>query len=782
MSPPEAPEQARGLDRASSENNQSGRPPSRTNSSAPKGGSEPGPTGVARRRGVGLLLRDARFWLAIIVVAFFGVSVWSGVAAYNGLSTRLGGGNLGIFMQSFSSTNHGQIPFFESSDCLAKFRCSFLLVHPGFAVMYPVAPFYALWPSAVFLFLVQSAGVALAAVPLFYLTRRVTNSSAKGLLAAGLYLAWAPLLAGEAFSFGLESFLPLEMFTIAALWQAKHYRLGFLAAIVAFLTFEINPIFVLLIGLFFLSPAFESALRGAALVWKRWRKKQVRAAAGLSAWIRWCVRVAAQRDVAAAILLTLSSVAAIFLVFGFMNVFGAQLLGAPTPSVGYGSGNLFYENSGSQQNGLPLSTVLHSPGLLLTNSQTPVTAVYWLILLGLVGFVPLLSFRAWILLVPWIGYTFLSASFRFATIGLAADSISAVPVFLALAYGLGRLPPLRWAPTVRPTPAAAPAASPDPPASSGWRTRSTRSSYVAWIAVITTLATVNVLLCSVVPIVPDMNVNLAAPFRGDYYMPSTGGNSGIAAVEQLVGLVPMGASVGVPTQLYPLVANNPDSYILTPHVVVKRLPFNTSGWPQFVVVDGYGSFLPTTLLADLGKPSSYAARGFVASTSEGAMVLYERGYSGGAMQCGGSSPSAEVVDSPGAGLAPGPEGVLLTSSRGSTISTTPNPTGGGVVARSSEMFLAPGAYSLRMAVKAIRLSPGGKNSSVVSTLGLRGFAGFSQNLSFTEANFTANLWTNLTWSFEVAGPILFADVALSLLSLHYSLQLGALLLQPRAEP
>ncbi|MGI0156101.1 MAG: DUF2079 domain-containing protein [Thermoplasmata archaeon] len=134
------------------------------------------------------LFRRPGFWLAAFVLAYFGISFYFESILYLGFQHTIG--NLPVFMQALSSTIHGYIPMYESQDCIGKLRCSFLLVHPGF-ILYAMAPFYALSPTPFTLFFFQSLGIALSAVPLYVLTRSVTGSETKALIAAGMSLAWA---------------------------------------------------------------------------------------------------------------------------------------------------------------------------------------------------------------------------------------------------------------------------------------------------------------------------------------------------------------------------------------------------------------------------------------------------------------------------------------------------------------------------------------------------------------------------------------------------------------
>ena len=62
-------------------------------------------------------------WLTLMVVVFFGVSLYSGIAAYYNFHTH-NSTDTGVITQAVASTTFArQAPFYESYDCMDKARC-----------------------------------------------------------------------------------------------------------------------------------------------------------------------------------------------------------------------------------------------------------------------------------------------------------------------------------------------------------------------------------------------------------------------------------------------------------------------------------------------------------------------------------------------------------------------------------------------------------------------------------------------------------------------------------
>jgi uncharacterized membrane protein len=680
-----------------------------------------------------------------MIAAFAAISLYAGTISFFDLQTR-NSTDLTIFMQALTSTVRGHpAPFYESFDCMTKSRCSFLLVHPS-PVLYLAVPFYALAPTPLTLFALQSLGVGLAAVPLYVLTRTVTGSTDKGLLAAALFLVWAPTLSSEAFSFHLEAFLPLALLTVAMFWALGHYRLGLLAAIAAFLVLEIAPVFVFFIGAFFLSYSAERVLVSMRDAWRRRGSREAEPGPFRALWggIRSELQ---RRDVRYTLALMVVSAAAFVILFLFMNVFGARLLGVPAPPLSPGIGGIFYENS---------SPGAQSLGAIAGSSQWQFTAAFWILLYALLAFVPLLAPRTLVVAAPWIAYTFITDTTRYVEFGSQYPLVAAVPVFLGLAYGLRRVPALGGTRTLaRPVVPVEP-----PPVLDARRWRNPRTYRAAWLGALALVVAVNVLLTPIDPLLGDLGLTLSDPFQAEYQDHSLTLLPGFGPAEQLAGRVPAQATVTAPSQVFTLFANYPHAFVLLGAQSEDEwgaLPLNLSGGPEYVLL--YPSFLHSlarNFSANLTNTSRYGMEGWVGSTTVGPLMLYARGATGTATLYGPAPPSAAFNWSPETGLLAGSIGSVLanaTAPSGGEISAPGGTNRSGVLWSTPAAFLPPGTYTIRVlaAAHGTNLSPTDHRS--ILTVMLRGFGTPEENVTFESANLSSGTWTALSFDLRCAAPL-----------------------------
>src|SRR5579859_2096968 len=167
--------------------------------------------------------------------------------------------DIGIFIQAITSNGNGRL-FWATSPYLRFGTVSLLNVHFSW-VVFAVYPIYTWIPVQLTLFVLQAMVLSLAALPLGKLASRISGSWKTGLLAVGLYLAWAPMYAGMPNSFHLEAFLPIEFFFLVLFWYDGRYIAGLLVAVMAGFTLDVAPILTGLIGVMFLTYPIEGALR-----------------------------------------------------------------------------------------------------------------------------------------------------------------------------------------------------------------------------------------------------------------------------------------------------------------------------------------------------------------------------------------------------------------------------------------------------------------------------------------------------------------------------------------
>ncbi len=694
--------------------------------------------------------KNPHLWLGLMVAVAFAISLYASVVAYANFHTH-NSSDVGIVTQALASTTFGhQAPFYESYDCVIKDRCSFLLVHPGL-VLYAAVPFYALAPTSVTLFALQAFFVAIGAVPLYWLTRQVAGSDRAALFAAGLYLVWAPLFAETAFSLHLETLLPVEILTLAALWQAGRYRWGLLVALISFLSFEIAPVFVFLLGVFFLVPY--------GIGWGRRPTNAVARGSGTPPprRARWRSAIHAalgHREVRYALLLMASAVTATVALYSFMNVWGSWVLGVRPTVVAPGLAGLFYNSSTTPIQ--PIGTILHS-------AQTMVTVEYWLILFALAGFLPFLAPRAFVVLGPWVLYTFLTDNVKFSTIGLHTTLVAVGPLFLGVAYGLGRL--TAWwshrAPV--PVPRSVRLGTPTEATRPTFRPVRRRAARPALVVALAAVVAANVLLLPVNPLLPDLGYTPGPPFVSGYFNNPLTIAPGLTWAEALLSQVPRNATIAADSAIFPLLANYPRAIVMEGGIwpfddpALTQLPFNVSAGPEYVFVEAdqlHGQSSPT--LANLSDPARYGLSGYVTSTAVGPLLLYERGYTGRATGFGPPFPEVRTTLTPRRGLDAGAGGLVQnnsTSVDGVEVHSRSGDNATSVVWTGRAIFLPNGNYTIVIQLAA----PGARSGAAATTAFLRligaGVGAPVLNVTIDRSAFLPGAWTSVTVDLSATNPV-----------------------------
>jgi uncharacterized membrane protein len=598
-------------------------------------GSGMGKAWVGPRAAVGWIARiRPGTWLWVAMAAYFVVSfAYSWLRALELQTTTW---DMGIYQQALWSTAHGR-PFYEAADAETGGYGSFLQVHSAY-VLYLLVPIYDALPYQTTLFVVQSAVVAAASYPLYLLGSDATGSPRLGLVAGVMYLAWAPTLASNLYDFHIEAFLPVELFAFVLLWNRGRYGWGLAVAFVAFATMEIAPVLLFFVGLYFLLPDAGSV-----------RAALVRPPGGISFRVRSAVRwLRARRFVLASAGLMLLCLVAYYVDLLLRERYLAPLLGVsafPSTNSGYVVGGTLGE----------LGLLVQNVGVGFTTKLTA-----WLVLLALLGFVPLFAPRALVLALPWLGFTFLSSSLNYVTIGFQYGFIEASSLLVAFAFGLGGLARAVRSRAARPARhgsrtsgrAVAPASAGPAPLPS----RSRGLPRGLWVVGFVLLLAVNVAASPVDPALQGM-VGLGSAYQLTDQPPA-----GYGSVQELVGLMPPGATVLASDNLFPLVANDLNAYsIFWAQDNHLMLPFHGDQLPTFVLVSEDRTYaVPDWLSPTLYNASDYGLRGIAWSTPVGAVVLFQAGFSGTATQIDPPTPSVERFS--GAALDPQGGGALLATS------------------------------------------------------------------------------------------------------------------------
>lgn len=545
--------------------------------------------------------------------------------------------DMGIYQQALWSATHGP-PFFETPDLETGGFGSFLQVHSTFS-LYLLVPVYGLLPGQPVLLVTQAVVVGLAAIPLSKYASAVLGTPTAGLAVALVYLASAPILSGNLYDFHAEAFLPLEYFSFLYFWQVGRYRWGLVAVLASFLTFEIMPIVIFFTGIFFLLPD-RSAIGRA---WAGFRSP------GDPGRLRWLLgrlsKASHDRGIRAHLALLPIGVLGYEALLGAREYLVAPLLGvAPFPT-------------GASATGYIIGTTPSDLGLSLSNLPMGFSTkvLGWFLVLALLGFVPLLAPRAYVLSLPWLSFSFLSQNLNYVLPGFQYGFIEALG--LLPAFVLGLIPLRGVADRLRRVWAARrarrPAASSDdgsarPIAGSG------RLSALAGLLLVSLLA-VNLAASPLDPAL--QNVGLGSAYRVSYVVPA-----GHAEVERLVALLPREAPVIASDTLFPLVANDENAYsfswIADPYLI---LPYDASHLPPYVLIaeDRLGA-VPDWVASRLYDSAAYGLLGVVGDTVLGVVYLFEAGYRGPVEELSpvalppttyfgkalGAGPSATIVPNP----------------------------------------------------------------------------------------------------------------------------------------
>ncbi len=681
------------------------------------------PRGPARWLG-GIRRIPPAAWLGVAIVAYFAASL--ALSWQRAVELQTTTWDLGLYQQALWSTAHGH-PFFETADVETGGYHSLLQVHTVF-LLYLLVPLYAAVPSELTLFAVQSAVVAAAAIPLYLLSRDLTRSSWLGLFAAVLFLAWTPTLSSNLYDFHPEAFLPLELFATVLFWERGRYLAGFAAATVGCLTFELAPVLLAFVGLFFLLPS--GATLGRWTTSARTRRLRSQLGSDLRA-------AAANPRIQASLALVLVSVGAYLLLLDLRTTVLLSALGT-TPLPAAPTGYVI----GATPSALGLSVSYLGIGFFPK-------VTYWLLLLALLGFVPLLAPRALVLSLPWFVFTMFGANTNYVTLGFQYGFIAATGLLVAFCYGLPRARRVWQRLNV------VPARDPARAVAAGLPRRRTRRLAHGLVIGATVLLAVNLALSPANPWM--QNRGLGAAYRIAY-----GGGGGFAEVVALVGLIPAGAVVIASDNLFPLVANDLHAYsFFWTQNNLLALPFSPTDLPSYVLVaQNRTAAVPSWLAGVLYNSSAFGVRGVAWSSPAGTVLLFEAGYEG-PLATFGTPPSAGFTSN-GAALVNSEAGIPATYGNASMNSAAASAPGVvGTFLQGPWVSLSAGAYQVTLVVGA-ELAPGAGPVPENATAAWFGAEGFAQAQYFG-ATFTAGALEvpgGITVSYEVEllGPTIEFEV------------------------
>jgi uncharacterized membrane protein len=662
----------------------------------------------------------SRQWLWLGVLTSIVVQTLLSVLYY----IELKDSEVGIPNMAEYSAAHGQF-FLESTNYVRQGLPSLLEIH--FSWVYLAAlPLYAVLPSAMTLFAIQAVALASAAIPLYYLVVDLTRSELKGVICSGIYLSWFPIYLANPENYHLEAFLPLLLFGTFLLFYRKRYWSGLAVGALAAFTLDGMGIFTALIGVFFLSYPLQAAYR----VWRKRRQRESGSRVGVagegspfSYLGRLLASLLRMRTVQFSLALVLVS-ALVFVSMRELEVSVANALGSPGGSL----------------------SVTRISGFLAIGPKYVTTDFtwkleFWLVVLASVGFLPFLSPRTWVILLPWVLYSFLISTATFTLLTYPHVDVVAFPVFLGVAYAMRNLPvdsPYRSDRASSPKTEASrdPTGQAETEGGSGQGARRVPTRLlgprirVAVIAFLISIVLANMILNPIDPLVQQPLERQHGPFSGNAYTLTWPPPPGFASVAAIAGLIPADAYAVASPPLYPLVSFDREAFPLA--LGEKNYPFlPSSGLPAYVFTQWNSAGevqlnelpLPAPYADDqLGSlvwnQSFYGIRAWTQSSPLGSTFLFELGFSGSAATYGGVSYPTILTYSVGHGLTKSPNAsIYRTSYNGSTIETVRSAgLKTGIVWSTTPRIvpIPPGSYEMSMS---LNVAPSSGNCSAVGLAG-----------------------------------------------------------------
>jgi len=224
--------------------------------------------------------------------------------------------------------------------------------------------------------------------------------------------------------------------------------------------------------------------------------------------------------------------------------------------------------------------------------------------------------------------------------------------------------------------------------------------------------------------------------------------------------VPSNATIAAPSALYALAATHREMIVLekAPSPQDDLLPFNYSGWPEFVLL--YSEISPSLssvkAWGNFSNGSMYGMRAYVASTGIGSIFLYEQRFSLPAQPFGPALPSTAENWTPTRGLLAGTiarEYANSSSPSGSILETNLSLHRGGLAWTASVPVLAPGNYSFTAAIAVTGVNGTLPASKPVFEVVAGGFGRTLYDQNFTLDQLQGSPWAMVTWNSTLLSPL-----------------------------
>jgi len=317
--------------------------------------------------------------------------------------------DMGIFVQILWNTAHGRI----MQNSIEEVR-NHLGVHMS-PFLFLLVPGFVLVPSPYYLLAVQTLAIALGAWPLYLLALRILRNKNLALLIAGAYLLYPPLHAIARFDFHPIAFLPPLLLAAFYFIEIEKWKWAILFLTLAAFTQEDAILVVMFVGIYLLLRKGEPrTMASPSLVRGKWLSKE--------------------RKIGFAVFV-------LSLLWFFISV------NVIMPALGGGLLRLDrYTNLGATPLEI-LTNIIRHQGLLYETvfTSSKISYLFWLFMP--VSFLPLLSWRTLILLIPGLLQNLLTSYEPQFSSSYQYDASLVAGIFVGSIYGLATLQKishLRW--------------------------------------------------------------------------------------------------------------------------------------------------------------------------------------------------------------------------------------------------------------------------------------------------------------------------------------------------
>ncbi len=257
-------------------------------------------------------------------------------------------------------------------------------------IRYFFAGAYWIFPSAITLLFVQALFVSLGSIPAYKLSLHVLRERRAALLVSGLYLLIPPIVMSNLYDVHEESFIPVALMSAYYFYVTRQYNKSIVFFVFMGLIQESADALI-----------FFAALQLIAFNWKDYRQ------------------LLRDHKITKATAITISLLIAAPIAFLLEN----RLFIAINPLAGF----------------VPLAPQAYAISPLNILNYAPQKIVYWLVLLGLTGFLPLQNKRALILVVPWFVVSVFGGNPNFSVFFFQYNFLIVPVLIIGVIYGLERL-------------------------------------------------------------------------------------------------------------------------------------------------------------------------------------------------------------------------------------------------------------------------------------------------------------------------------------------------------